>query len=73
MVREVQIESLRVKLDWIIKFKKEALQKIMDDNAVYISIPDSDHPFVSFFGDSTVYIQRAIRTFQDLVLFYLGI
>jgi hypothetical protein len=67
MVRQVQIESLRVKLDWIAKFKKDALHKIMHDNAVYISIPDSDYPFVSFYGDSTVYIQRAIRMFQDLV------
>lgn len=39
----------------------------MLDNAVFIEFPEDDQTPISVFGESLVFIHRAIRMFQELV------
>ncbi|KAJ3255829.1 hypothetical protein HK104_007128, partial [Borealophlyctis nickersoniae] len=51
------------KLDWMLINRKDALRKIMTDNACFVGIPvlGSGSNILSVTGDDPVYIERAIR------------
>ncbi len=60
---------MKSKLDWLLKYKQNEIDKIMKDNAVYIQFPlvkNISEP-IKFSGEKEAHVNRAIRLFHDLV------
>jgi hypothetical protein len=62
------VPCLPRKIDWLFHHRKDELTKIMTDNAVNISFPNTISNTVIFTGAQENLIERAIRSFKRLVL-----
>ncbi|KAJ3012639.1 hypothetical protein HKX48_006174 [Thoreauomyces humboldtii] len=75
LLRTRSIPALPRKLDWLLLNRKEALLKIMSDNATHITIPPlgSGHNTVQIAGDDRVYLDRTCRVLMHMVCdFYVA-
>lgn len=65
--REVDIATR--KLDWMLQNHREKLRTIMLDNASFIAFPPlgGTHPSIFVYGESSVNVERTIRTVMQLV------
>lgn len=57
------------KLDWMLLNHRDKLRSIMTDNATFIAFPPlgGTHPTISVYGESSVNVERTIRTVMQLV------
>lgn len=64
-----QVNIATRKLDWMLLNHREKLRNIMTDNATFIAFPPlgATHPTISVYGDSSVNVERTIRTVMQLV------
>ncbi|KAG0248904.1 hypothetical protein BG011_009799 [Mortierella polycephala] len=64
--RSVDISTC--KLDWMVLNHREKLRSIMIDNASFIAFPPlgGTHPTIYVFGESSVNVERTIRTVMQL-------
>ncbi|KAK3825779.1 MAG: hypothetical protein J3Q66DRAFT_277722 [Benniella sp.] len=56
------------KLDWMLLNHRDKLRNIMTDNATFIAFPPlgGTHPIISVYGESSVNVERTIRTVMQL-------
>ncbi|KAH6561702.1 hypothetical protein BASA50_003732 [Batrachochytrium salamandrivorans] len=66
------VPCLPRKIDWLYMYKKKEIRKIIYDNATYISFPPlgSNSNILTFFGEFTIYMERAVRALMQLVCEY---
>ncbi|KAF9992653.1 hypothetical protein BGZ79_002818 [Entomortierella chlamydospora] len=63
-----QVNIATRKLDWMLLNHREKLRSIMIDNATFIAFPPlgGTHPTISVYGESSVNVERTIRTVMQL-------
>lgn len=64
-----QVNIAARKLDWMLLNHRDKLRNIMTDNATFIAFPPlgGTHPIISVYGESSVNVERTIRTVIQLV------
>ncbi|KAF9201507.1 hypothetical protein BGZ49_008250 [Haplosporangium sp. Z 27] len=63
-----QVNIATRKLDWMLLNHREKLRSIMIDNATFVAFPPlgGTHPTISVYGESSVNVERTIRTVMQL-------
>ncbi|OUM63608.1 hypothetical protein PIROE2DRAFT_61186 [Piromyces sp. E2] len=66
------VKCLPRKIDWMLISKREALKKIMQDNATFIEFPSigSSNDTIFVYGDERVFVERTIRSIMLLACSY---
>jgi len=66
------VKCLPRKIDWMLISKRDALKKIMQDNATFIEFPPigSSNDTIFVYGDERVFVERTIRSIMLLACSY---
>jgi len=66
------VKCLPRKIDWMLISKRDALKKIMQDNATFIEFPPigSSNDTIFVYGDERVFVERTIRSLMLLACSY---
>ncbi|ORY80183.1 hypothetical protein LY90DRAFT_500566 [Neocallimastix californiae] len=67
-----QVKCIPRKIDWMLISKRDALKKIMQDNATFIEFPPigSSDDTIFVYGDERVFVERTIRSIMLLACSY---